>query len=141
MRRPASIRPALLLAGATLFLATLLGPSALAHPRHGHGPHGHPVRRSTVVVAPAPLYLHPAPPRAAFLVPRRIVVADRGRYRAYDRGLVWYAPHGHYHSVYAFPVFVDGRWISRPHVYCDGALVVGGNVTFQGSRFTVSVGF
>lgn len=76
-----------------------------------------------------------------FELPRVIVRADTRRYDRYYNNDFYYRPHRHRHSVYNFPVRIDGHWVQRPYEYCDGALFVSGHVTIERPRFSLSFGF
>ena len=111
---------------AATFLAGLLAAVAAspaeAHERH-RGPYGHPGHRHHVgrVVAVRPV-----------VVPSRIVVRDARYWDPYYDARVWYAPHHHYHAVYAFPVLVrPGVVAYAPHTYCDGRLILRGDVVLD----------
>lgn len=47
-------------------------------------------------------------------------------YEVYLGGQEYYGPHGHYHPLYRFPIWVDGAVVYRPQVYCGGRLFVAG---------------
>ena len=64
------------------------------------------------------------------------------RYDDYFHGSVYFAPHRHRHSVYQFPVRVDGYWTYRPSYYCEGELFHGhGSIGYDGRRFSIRLGF
>ena len=47
-------------------------------------------------------------------------------YEVYLGGQEYYGPHGHYHPLYRFPIWVDGVVVYRPQYYCGGRLFVAG---------------
>jgi len=131
---------------AALLLAALLGPAALAHPKHGHRHHGqrhhdqrHHAHRTHAHYAPQYERVRLAP--VPFVVPRHIDRFEQRRLERYFRGSVWYAPHRHRHTVYAFPVRYRGEWIERPHYYCAGTFHEVARVTYSGPRVSIRVGF
>lgn len=125
-----------------LALLALASPAALAHERGrsrrgDHRSHG----RDTVVVvsrhhhAPAGVVRGHRHRPAHIVAPRHIVVhRDLDYYRPYQVRRYYHAPRRCWHTVYNFPVFVDGRVVYRPYLYEDGRLVVGAR--FGGPDFS-----
>jgi hypothetical protein len=64
-------------------------------------------------------------------VPPHIASQHVVTYRPYYMGHVWFRPHRHVHTVYAFPV----RGAFVPHVYCGGVLVSTGSIPGYDPRF------
>jgi hypothetical protein len=48
----------------------------------------------------------------------------RRSYADYYEGREYWDPHRHHHSVYSFPVVVEGEVVYRPYHYCGDELVV-----------------
>jgi len=104
------------------------------HPRHHHpGPvaHGHHVRP----VPPPPVRVR------TVVVPTVIGRAQATTYRPYYRGQVYYAPHGHVHTVYSFPVWPDRVPAYETRYYCRGGLFVDGRASFVGPGFSLQIAF
>jgi hypothetical protein len=82
----------------------------------------------------------PAPP-ARFTIPRHIYSHDRHRFDSYYYGRTYHRSHRHYHSIYSFPVYLDGHWSWRPYAYCEGAYFAAGIFTRSGPYFSIEIGF
>jgi hypothetical protein len=115
--------------GVALALALAFSSPALAdggrhrHHHHRHGHHSHDVRIRPIAV---PQFIHPA----------RVHL-----YQPYYRVGVYYPRHAHVHAVYHFPVWADGAVIQRPYSYCGDRLFVGGQLVYDGPRFSLGVRF
>ena len=75
-------------------------------------------------------------------IPRHISRQHYGNFRPYFDSHVWFAPHGHRHASYYFPVVIDGYRTSRRHDYCDGELFrPHGSVGYGGRNWGIRVDF
>ena len=105
-------------------LALALATPAFAdhgHGRHRHRGHGHGHGHARVYPAPyPPVYARP------LYVPVFIRPAYVETYRPYYRGSVYYAPHGHVHALYTFPVVHDDVVVRESRQYCRGEVFVAG---------------
>ena len=100
------------------------------HHRHGHG-HGH----AQVYHAPyAPVYVRPV------YVPTAIRPAYVETYRPYYRGPVYYAPHGHSHALYTFPVWHDHVLAHESRQYCRGEVFFANGPAY-GPQFSLRIAF
>ena len=110
------------------------------HRRHQRVDHRRHDRRGDRYDRPGRRYDHRRHGR--FDIPRRIQRDHGDRYRSYFDGTTYFAPHGHRHSVYRFPVFDHGSWSYRSHNYCGGDLFHGhGSIGFHGRRFSIRLGY
>jgi len=99
------------------------------HPRAGsHRHHVRPVPRPPVRVR-------------TVVVPTVIRPAQIVTYRPYYRGQVFYAPHGHVHAVYSFPVWHHRALAYETRAYCRGGLFIDTGATVVGPRFSLHVAF
>lgn len=127
-----------------LALAFALSTPALAghksHKQHhrGHGHHGRVVYGSEHGRPLPPPHAYRARP---FVVPRAMYGGYVDAYQPYYRGHVAYAPHGHAHSVYYFPVWRGGVPYYEPSYYCGGELFLGSHVSYSGPRVSFHVAF
>lgn len=78
--------------------------------------------------------VHRVRTRSTVVVPHRIEVHQAPVYRAYYHDRVYHRGHGHFHTVYHFPVAGPHGVVYQPHVYCEGGL-------FVGAGFPVGRGF
>jgi hypothetical protein len=161
MSNPPRIPKHLILFGATALAAWLLASPAAARKVHRHDPHagnrpaharvmhhehGHyrvesHVRGHRHVRLDRRVHVHRGG-RYVLVVPRRIRSFGYAHYRPYYRGVSWFRPHGHYHSVYLFPVRTEAGLIYRPHYYCRGTLFgSGARLAYHGRHVGFSVGF
>ena len=76
-----------------------------------------------------------------FTVPRSIARQHRHRYDDYYYGRAYFSPHRHYHSVYRFPVYAEGRLDYRPYAYCNGKYHATGYFGIDGPHFSIHIGF
>ncbi len=140
-------RVALVVAGLVIGFGLALPADSLAGKKHRHHKvkirvehHHHPPRR--ILVSPYRMGSRVYARSGHFTVPRRIVVrAEINRYRPYYSRRVYYAPHHHYHRVYDFPVFYQGRRVARPYAYCNGNLHGGLHLSYQRPGFSLAVGW
>ena len=128
----------------TLAVVALLSTTGVsAHPSHASHPgHKAKAKKTRVVeVYREPVPYRPVVPRRARIVvaPAYIPSGQLEFYRSYRAGQVYYAPHGHYHTVYEFPVYRDGRYFVEPHAYCEGHRTQVTYVSYDGPR--LSLGF
>ena len=79
-------------------------------------------------------------PVAYSTVPRWIPTDYRATYHPYFSGQVYYGPHRHYHTVYQFPVFVNGAVVYRPYPYCGDQIFVSAGVPLPRLAFNVVLG-
>ncbi len=73
--------------------------------------------------------------RERFRVPRMIRHDYAYKYKSYYYGRIYHAGHRHHHGIYRFPVFLQGRYVYRPHAYCNGDFYEVGVFTRFGPRF------
>ena len=76
--------------------------------------------------------------RRGFSIPHRILHDLIHFYSDYYHARHYYADHGHYHTIYRFPVIIDGRTSYRPYAYCEGELYASGYFTDNGFEFNFS---
>lgn len=67
-----------------------------------------------------------------FEIPRWIRHEVRHNLRDFYYDQVYYADHGHYHTIYRFPVYIDATLTYQPYAYCEGKFFATGY--FRGSR-------
>jgi hypothetical protein len=79
-------------------------------------------------------------PVAYATVPQWIPAQSRGTFHSYFAGRVYYGPHRHFHSVYQFPVFVDGAVVNQPYTYCGDQRFVSVAVPLPRLAFNVVLG-
>ena len=97
------------------------------HHRHGEGRHVHHARHASVYARP--LY-----------VPNVIRPAYVETYRPYYSRPVYYAPHGHTHALYTFPVLHDHVLVHESRQYCRGELFFGNGPAY-GPQFSLRIAF
>ena len=78
---------------------------------------------------------------ARFSVPRSIPKKRFREYESYYYDRAYHPGHRHYHNIYSFPVLNEGRYVYRPHAYCDGSFFEVGIFTRFGPRFGLSIRF
>ncbi|MDH3628502.1 MAG: hypothetical protein OES25_12730 [Acidobacteriota bacterium] len=130
------------------------GHKAYGHKSHGHKAHGAKYRghkrrhgardhrgRYGIDYRYQPVRHYRPRHRERFTAPRLIVRNQAHRYDPYYFDDFYYRPHRHQHSVYRFPVRIEGRWVHRPFEYCEGSLFVSGGFSVERPRFRVSVNF
>lgn len=79
--------------------------------------------------------------RGRFSVPRAIHHDRVSYYKPYYFGRLFHHDHRHYHRIYRFPVYLEGRYVYRPHAYCEGNFFDIGIFTRGGPRFGLSIRF
>lgn len=134
------VLPALGIMAVTLAIATTTAEAHRRHnPRDNHrNHHRHKVVRHVPAHRP-PVVRHGD---FRFQVPRLIHTVRMARlYDPYLHGRVYHAGHGHYHTIYRFPVSTRHGVVYRPHAYCDGRFHATGSFTVSGPVFSVQVGF
>ncbi len=116
----------LLLIGIAVFIAGLfaLPTTAEAHGKHDRG-RGHHARK----------YKH----RGYDRVPHLISARHRDHYGQYYSGRSYYKRHRHDHSVYRFPVYIDGRRAHRSYSSCGDSLYLRGGVRLP--RLAIGLAF
>ena len=110
------------------------------HGRHGSHPvfgHDHPRHRVDI----RHRGIRDSRRYTSFVIPQRIYARDHHVFSRHHQGRIFYAPHRHHHAVYDFPVYTRYGYVYRPHYYCDGALFLGGQVSFGNRNFRVHVDF
>jgi hypothetical protein len=144
-------RSTLMLLGAAALSALVLTPTAEAHKKHKrhhnqkvhvvHPSHGavHVAPARHTIVVPSRRVSHVSTRRVS--IPRQIYRRQIAVYRPYYVGEVYFEPHGHYHSLYHFPVKTSMGYVYRKRHYCDGVLHTGGHVAYHGRQVSFRVDF
>jgi hypothetical protein len=103
------------------------------HKHHGHG-HGHGHVRHVYHAPYAPVHVRP------LYVPTWIRPGYVETYRPYYRGPVYYAPHGHTHALYTFPVYHDHVLVRESRQYCRGEVFFANGPAY-GPHFSLRIAF